>query len=443
MKNFHSQFSLSSKWPFSVDRAPFFYGWVICFVSTLGIIMSIPGQTMGMAVFTDHFIEAFGLSRTQLSLAYLLGTLGSSVFLTRAGRFYDQAGARITILGASLGLGICLLFITSVDVLAGFIAEPLGLSLATLSFPLILLGYFGVRFTGQGVLTNASRNVLLVWFEKRRGLVSGARAVFVTLGFSLAPVALAFLIAEFGWRGALILLAIMVGVGFSLVALIFIRNTPDSCGLLPDGQKQQKDSAPRQSIPDKTISQARNSKVFWIYSLALSLHSLFITAMIFHIVSIFAEAGRTSADAFGYFFPQAMVSVSINLLASWASDRCTLKPLLVMKLGSFILAAWALLNLHHDWGYYLLILAMGTCSGLWGVLSNLAFIRFFGRLYLGEISGLNMTFMVIGSAIGPAMFSIGNDIFGSYHAGIWITLTLVAGLFVAAIFIRQNEPRST
>ena len=36
------------------------------------VLMSVPGQTMGMAVFTDPFIEAFGLNRTELSLAYLL-----------------------------------------------------------------------------------------------------------------------------------------------------------------------------------------------------------------------------------------------------------------------------------------------------------------------------------------------------------------------------------
>ena len=43
--------------------------------------MSIPGQTMGMAVFADAFMEAFGLSRTELSTAYLLGTTGSALFL--------------------------------------------------------------------------------------------------------------------------------------------------------------------------------------------------------------------------------------------------------------------------------------------------------------------------------------------------------------------------
>ena len=79
-------------WPFDIRRIPFFYGWVIWLLSTLGFLFSIPGQTMGMAVFTDQFIEVLGLSRTQLSLAYLFGTVGSSLFLTRAGRGEDSQG---------------------------------------------------------------------------------------------------------------------------------------------------------------------------------------------------------------------------------------------------------------------------------------------------------------------------------------------------------------
>ena len=61
---------LRSDWPFPAARVPVFYGWVIAALSTLGFLMSIPGQTMGMAVFTDPLIEALSLSRTQLSMAY-------------------------------------------------------------------------------------------------------------------------------------------------------------------------------------------------------------------------------------------------------------------------------------------------------------------------------------------------------------------------------------
>ena len=42
---------------------------------------------MGMAIFADSFIAVIGLYRTELSLAYMLGTIASALFLTRAGRF--------------------------------------------------------------------------------------------------------------------------------------------------------------------------------------------------------------------------------------------------------------------------------------------------------------------------------------------------------------------
>ena len=98
--------TIRADWPFDIRRLPFYYGWLIWLFSTLGILASIPGQTMGMAVFTDHFIETLHLSRTQLSMAYLVGTVGSSLFLTRAGRWYDKFGGRLTVTVTSAALAL-------------------------------------------------------------------------------------------------------------------------------------------------------------------------------------------------------------------------------------------------------------------------------------------------------------------------------------------------
>ena len=111
--------------------------------------------------------------------------------------------------------------------------------------------------------------------------------------------------------------------------------------------------------------------------LRFGFYSLFGTAFIFHIVAIFAEAGRSSTEAFAYFFPLAIVSVSVNLTSSWLSDRTRLKNLLVVKLMAFILGAWGLLHLHEQSGYWTMVAGFGACGGIWAALSNLAFIRFF------------------------------------------------------------------
>lgn len=434
--------TLPGNWPFAPARAPFFYGWVIWLVSTLGFLMSVPGQTMGMAVFTDPFIEAFGLTRTQLSVAYFFGTVGSALFLTRAGRLYDRVGARSMVVGASVLLAIMLLFICSIDVFAASLSSVAGVALGVLSFPLIMLGYFGVRFAGQGVLTSASRNALMPWFERSRGLVTGVRGVFVSLGFSLAPLPLAILISSFGWRGALLLLALIL-LAFAAFALLLLRDSPESCGLAADGDDLVDDSAEHTaqrsaSKPSATLLEARRSPVFWIYSLGMAVWALFGTAVTYHIVSIFTEAGREPSEAFAYFFPNSLVAVTVNLSSSWLADRSPLKPFLLGMISAFLCGTWGLMNLEADWGYWLMVAGFGTGGGLWGMLSNLAFVRQFGLLHLGEISGLNTSVTVFASAIGPLLFSLGKDLGGSYDAAALICVVGLVILLVAAMLVRDK-----
>ena len=416
---------------------------MIWLLSTLGFLMSVPGQTMGMAVFTDPFIEAFDLTRSQLSFAYLCGTVGSAFLLTRAGRLYDRVGARIMVVGAAVLLGLMVAFIASIDRIGAALAAMLGIPLATITLPLILVGYFGVRFSGQGVLTSASRNVLLLWFEKRRGLVSGVRGVFVSLGFSIAPLVLALMIDAAGWRGALWLMSGALIFGFASICLIFLRNAPDEEGLQADGLTAAGGSEEGRiyRAPNRSLAEARRSPSFWLYSGGLSIHALFGTAVTFHIVSIFAEAGRSRTEAFAYFLPQAIVSTSVNLLGSAFVDRQRLKPFLLIMLSAFFVGAVGLMNLSERWGYLMLIAGFGAGGGLWGVISNVAFIRLFGSLHLGEISGLNTSITVFASAIGPFLFSLGYDLTGAYTAVEALCAVAILCLLIAAAAIRQPEDR--
>ena len=163
--------------------------WVF---SAFGLFLSVPGQTMGIAVFTDYFIEVFSLSRTELSLAYLFGTLVSALFLTRAGRWFDVYGARMMVPLSAFFLGLMVCYFSFADKFISWVDGPSWITLL-----LVVIGFFGVRFFGQGVLTSCSRNLLLPWFVARRGLVSGLRNVFVSFAFSIAPLGIAALIALF------------------------------------------------------------------------------------------------------------------------------------------------------------------------------------------------------------------------------------------------------
>lgn len=427
---------ISVNWPFNPNKVPFFYGWVVWSFSTLGILFSIPGQTMGLAVFTDSFIEVLGLTRTELSLAYLVGTVGSSLFLARAGRWYDLFGGRTMITISSLVLSLMIVYISFVDSLSTMLGGS-----SFISFFLIMIGYFGVRFFGQGILTSCSRNVLLLWFVKKRGLVGGIRNVFVSLGFSIAPLFLAGLISLYGWRESLWILAALGGFGFSLMAFIFIRDNPQSCGMRADGVDSESQEEIQEEAESVTLYLVKRNPIFWIYSLSLSMHALFGTAIVFHIVSIFEEVGKGKAEAFSYFIPAAIFSTTSNLFASWAADKINLKPILIIMLLSFCVGSLGFINLEKDWGFWVLAFGFGVGGGLWGVISNLTFIRFFGPKHLGEISGFSTSLTVFASAIGPAAFSLGFDYFGNYAAPAKICLGFLIILLLFSVFLDHKEEK--
>jgi len=218
-----------------------------------------------------------------------------------------------------------------------------------------------------------------------------------------------------------------------------LRDSPGSVGLVADGDGTGGNATP-QEAPSKTLQEARRSPVLWLYTSSLAIHALFGTALTFHVVSIFSEAGRDASEAFGYFLPAAVFSTTVNLLASSVVDRYPLKPFLLCMLMAFTLGAVGLLNLERTWGYWMLAAGFGAGGGLWGVISNLAFIRFFGPNHLGEVSGFNTSVTVFASAIGPAAFSLALDIFGAYHAAVYACIVVLIILLVAAVWLDQAEP---
>jgi OFA family oxalate/formate antiporter-like MFS transporter len=160
---------------------------------------------------------------------------------------------------------------------------------------------------------------------------------------------------------------------------------------------------------------------------------------VFHIISIFEEVGKGKAEAFSYFIPAAIFSTTSNLLASWAADKINLKPILIIMLFSFCIGSLGFINLDTGWGFWVLAFGFGVGGGLWGVISNLSYIRFFGPKHLGEISGFNASLTVFASAIGPAAFSLGFDYFGSYAEPAKICLGFLVILLVTSILLDHKE----
>ncbi len=438
--------------PFSPARFPFFYGWVIVAAATVGIVMSIPGQTMGVSVFTDHLIAALSLSRVQLSEAYMFGTLASSFLLPLAGASFDRRGARAMVVVASLGVAVTLVYLSRCDAIAAGFSALLGGSLlprTVVEIVVLAVGFFSVRFWGQGVLTMVSRAMLGKWFRRRRGLAAGISGVVVSATFASAPSILSPMIGALGWRGAWLTLAVLLGAGMTSLGWLLYRDNPEECGLRMDGAapdddaSDEADDAPGSSEShDFSLGEAMATYGFWIFNAALALPALIGTAMTFHIVDLGRRGGLSEAEAVGLFPWMAAVSIATNLAGGWVSDRVRIKYLLWTLVSMQAVGCAGLLDLAEPAGRVLVVVGFGVASGLFALLMAVVWPRFFGRTHLGAISSVNMSVVVFASAVGPWIFALSEALTGDYRAAnvgcAWLSLLCL----VAAIGVRNPQRRS-
>ena len=438
----------NSNRPFPPSRLPFFYGWIILAAGTIGILMSIPGQTMGVSVFTENLLRDLDIDRNNLSLAYLVGTLISGLLITKAGKLYDRYGARVMAFASGVLLGMVLLYLTRVDVVARALVG-LGIkSPVLITFVLLAIGFFGIRFFGQGMMTMVSRNMVMKWFDKRRGMANAILGIFTALGFAIAPQILNQVIERLEWRGAWIFLAILVGLIFALFVLLIFRDNPEDCGLEADGKmKTRRKKSRPPSLPDRdyTLKEAHRTLAFWAFTLGLGLSALYISGLTFHIVSVFETSGMTKEMGLGIFVPTSVIAVLLQFAASNASDYMRLKYLLILFAVGMLITTLGLISLGEmTVSYWLIIIGNGIVWGLYSVLIGVTWPRFYGLKNLGAISGSSLSFTVIGSALGPYMFSLSLEWTGNYDLVGWICLAIAAFLFILAFKAdnpNQNEKK--
>lgn len=431
-----------NNFPFQPGKLPFFYGWVILLASTVGVLASAPGQTTGVSTFTDYLIENIHISRIQISSAYMIGTIGSSFLLTWAGKQYDKFGARWTTVAASLLLAFVLLLLSQADhIVHLFVKDQESFVYNGFAIAVMVFLFFLLRFSGQGVLTMVSRNMLMKWFIAKRGFVNGIASVLITLGFSIAPLTFDWLIQGTSWRHAWIIMAIGIGVVFMLFAFLFFRDNPEDLGMVTDGEKHRhrEHNVTIKPFRQFTLVEARKTLPFWLYSLPLAFYALYITGFSFHLISIFDHAGLDREKALGIFIPIAFMSVGISFLGGWISDRIKLKYLLYVFLTGEFIALFSLAKLNDGVYYYGFIVGHGMANGLYNVLMTVTWPRFYGRQNLGRISGFVMSLIVFFSAIGPVLFSFSLTRLGSYsYASFGLAFFILVLLILS---YRGNNPQ--
>ncbi len=194
--------------------------------------MTSPGQTYAFSAFLDYFIQDLELSRSLVSTLYTVGTLTASFVLPFVGRQFDKRGARVMITLMSLLLGLACIYM-------GFVRGALMLG----------IGFFMMRQFDQGSLSLISRNVINLWWVRRRGVVMGISGVVRALLGGLFPYMINSMIPIYGWRMTYIILGAVLILFMLPIGWIFTRDRPEDHGLLPDGAARSNDSDDRPRKP--------------------------------------------------------------------------------------------------------------------------------------------------------------------------------------------------
>jgi sugar phosphate permease len=377
-----------------------FYGWVILAVGAIGGVMTSPGQTYAFSAFLDHFINDLGLSRSMVSTLYTVGTLAASFVLPFVGRRFDRHGARIMITLASLLLGLACIYMS-------FVRNAVMLG----------IGFFMLRQFGQGSLSLVSKNVINLWWVRRRGRMMGIVGVFGALLGGLFPYLINTLIAAYGWRWTYVILGVMVLVVMIPVGWIFTRNRPEDHGLEPDGgvlQAGHGDTAEPLET-NWTLAQVVRCPAFWITAVGMSSMSALNTGLFFHIFSVFEDCGLSSTVAASVFVPIATTGAVMQLIAGLLVGRVHLRVLLALALileAGILMAATRLTSVPLAYAFGI---AWGIQGGVELLVMGVIFANYFGRRHLGAIAGFSSTLLVAASALGPMPIGVARDLLGGYE----------------------------
>ena len=122
-------------------------------------------------------------------------------------------------------------------------------------------------------------------------------------------------------------------------------------------------------------------------------------------------------SALKLFPPIALVGMATGLIGGALSDKLSIKKMLSVLLVSQCVGYGSMGWLDMSWAKSLGIIAIGITSGLYGLLSVTALPKCFGRLHLGSISSMQMSALVVASALGPSLMAFSLKSFGGYQAG--------------------------
>lgn len=390
----------------------FYYGWVIVLMAALGMFFSAPGQTYSISAFMEAYITDLGYSRTLISSVYSVATILSGTLIVFMGKAIDRNGQRKMSLIVGILLALTCLFNSFISNVA-----------------MMAIGFFLLRYLGQGSMTLIPSTLVPQWFEKKRALAFSLMNLGGMAANMVIPAINIYFITHYSWALTWRLWAMFLVIGFLPLAYVLIVNRPEDIGTRPDNENNTILSRHKDQDHSWTLNEALKTKEFWFVGIISMMVPMISTGLMFHFFSIMATKMILKSDAAYIIGLIALPGFIMPLVSGLFIDRFRTKYVITSTLIGMGLSLVFLNQLNTLASAAVFMLVYGLFTNIQGVSLNVIWPRYFGRSHLGSIRGAATIFMVIGSALGPLPFGLSYDLSGSYS----VILYAMSGLCLSAI----------
>ena len=392
----------------------------------------------GFSVFFVPLRDSLHLSNFQTSLVFSISRAEGGLEGPAAGYLIDKFGNRLLAVLGIITAGIGYLVFARVD-----------------DFITFALVYLGMISLGASVsFQHAIFAGLNMWFIRNRALALSLLASSAALGGVVLIPLLTLFIARAGWEWA----SFISGLVFLVVVLPFtlvIKTSPESMGLLPDGDAPASGTSPSRvqgnlragAIADSrdfSISEALHTSAYWLLLLGMVLRQLAVMGIMVNLQPLLIWKGA-SLETAGYLISLMLATNVVSRVAiGWAADRWPKPPIMTLcsaagslacvliLLGSWDTSPWAIV-------LYLVLTGIGESVGIigWAALGD-----YFGRRKFASLRGI-ITFSQSGVLVGSPMF-VGwwaDHTGGSYAFPLLLCLIFIGTAAVCFAFMRKPTRR--
>ncbi|MEQ1411484.1 MFS transporter [Acinetobacter indicus] len=339
----------------------------------------------------------FGWGHNVFSLAIAMQNLIWGAVQPITGAFADKYGSKIVVAvgGALYTLGLLLMAVSSTGLLLNLsVGLILGLALSATSFPILL--------SAVGRAAHPSK----------RSLAMGIASAAGSFGqFIMLPTTL-LLLQNLGWKGALVVSAILMTL---LIPLAWTLKAP---------MYTDPNAATTKPQPALTFKQilviAKNHKPFWFLSLGFFVCGFQVVFIGIHLPGYLIDHGFNATTGTIFLALVGLFNIVGTYTAGWLGGQYS-KPHLLMwlyGLRGLAIIAFLLLPLStwtiYGFGVIMGLLWLSTVPLTNGIVANM-----FGVKYLTMLSGIVFFTHQVGSFLGGWLGGLNHDLTGNYNA-IWM-----------------------